>query len=118
MHAGIKSTAVLFGAHVRPILIGFAIAFVALLIGAGAQNGHGAPYFVISCGGAAMHFVWMFARWTPDVPADGGKKFNVRPLPPPPCAELTNGLQANGLTGLIIWVGMLLDYWLVYSASA
>ncbi|KIP05906.1 hypothetical protein PHLGIDRAFT_24822 [Phlebiopsis gigantea 11061_1 CR5-6] len=101
VHAGIKSTAVLFGRHVRTILIGFTVAFLVLLAGAGAQNRHGVAYYVVSCGGAAAHFVWMFVRWTPDVPADGGKKFN-----------------ANGLTGLIIWAGMLLDYVLAHSASA
>ena len=51
---------------------------IALLVGAGAANGHGAPYFVLSCGGAAAHFAWQFASWAPDVPADGGRKFNVR----------------------------------------
>lgn len=75
--AGIKSTAVLFGAHVRPILMAFALAFIALLAAAGAANGQRAGYFVLSCGGAAAHFVWQFATWSPDVPADGGKKFNV-----------------------------------------
>lgn len=81
MQAGIKSTAVLFGTRVRPILMAFAAAFLALLVVSGAQNRHGAPYYVISCGGAAAHFLWMFVRWNPDVPADGGKKFNVgRPL--------------------------------------
>ncbi|EKM58175.1 uncharacterized protein PHACADRAFT_116866 [Phanerochaete carnosa HHB-10118-sp] len=101
VHAGVKSTALLFGAYVRPILIGFTLAFLALLLAAGHANHQGVPYFVLSCGGAALHFAWQFATWTPDVPADGGRKFN-----------------ANGLTGLIIWSGMLLDYWLMQSAAA
>ncbi|GJE85451.1 4-hydroxybenzoate octaprenyltransferase [Phanerochaete sordida] len=101
VHAGVKSTALLFGAWVRPILAGFTLAFLALLAGAGLANGQGAPYFVLSCGGAAAHFAWQFASWAPDVPADGGRKFN-----------------SNGLTGLIIWSGMLVDYWRMQSATA
>ena len=77
VHAGVKSTALLFGSHVRPILVGFALAFGALLLCAGVANGQGPGYFLVSCGGGAAHFVWQFATWTVDVPADGGAKFNV-----------------------------------------
>ena len=80
MHAGVKSTALLFGARVRPILAGFTLAFLALLLCAGVANRQRAGYMVLSCGGAAAHFVWQFASWNPDVPADGGRKFNVRCL--------------------------------------
>jgi hypothetical protein len=81
VHAGVKSTALLFGSYVRPILACFATAFIVLLVFAGAANGQRAGYFVISCGGAAAHFVWQFTTWTVDVPADGGAKFNVSPFP-------------------------------------
>lgn len=77
VHAGVKSTALLFGSYVRPILIGFTLAFLALMLYAGVENHQGSGYFVLSCGGAALHFVWQFATWSPDVPADGGRKFNV-----------------------------------------
>ncbi|KAI0337401.1 4-hydroxybenzoate polyprenyl transferase [Trametopsis cervina] len=98
--AGIKSTAVLFGAYVRPILIGFALAFISLLLYAGISNGQGAGYFVVSCGGATAHFVWQFWTWKVERPEDGGHKF-----------------QANGWTGLVIWVGMLVDYWVRMSGT-
>ncbi|EMD35418.1 hypothetical protein CERSUDRAFT_53335 [Gelatoporia subvermispora B] len=94
VEAGVKSTALLFGDWIRPILMAFAAAFVACLIVAGIRNSQGAGYFVISCGGAALHFIWQFATWHPDVPADGAHKFN-----------------SNGFTGYIIWAGMLCDYY-------
>ncbi|KAI0692904.1 UbiA prenyltransferase family [Cytidiella melzeri] len=93
--AGIKSTAVLFGSYVRPILIVFTLAFLAFLLYAGVLNGQSVGYFVVSCGGSAVHFVWQFWTWKVERPEDGGNKF-----------------QANGWTGLVIWIGMLVDYWL------
>ena len=77
VHAGVKSTAVLFGSWVRPILMAFTALFLGLLVLAGVLNSQGAWYFVVSCGGAAGHFVWQFASWNPDVAEDGGKKFQV-----------------------------------------
>lgn len=76
--AGVKSTAVLFGSYVRPILAAFTLAFLALLVYAGIANGQSIGYFVVSCGGAAAHFLWQFVTWHPDVPEEGGAKFQVR----------------------------------------
>lgn len=74
---GIKSTAVLFGTYVRPILVLFTLAFLLLLVYAGVANGQSFGYFAVSCAGAAGHFLWQFWTWNPDVPAEGGAKFQV-----------------------------------------
>lgn len=78
IQAGIKSTAVLFGKHVREILIVFTIAFLMLMTFAGWSNQQSIGYFAISCAGSAAHFAWIFWSWNVDVPEDGGAKFQVR----------------------------------------
>ncbi|KAK0458973.1 UbiA prenyltransferase family, partial [Desarmillaria tabescens] len=88
--AGVKSTALLFGTWVRPILICFAGAFVGSLAYFGVCNDQSFVFFVVSCGGAALHFFWQFTTWSPDDPGDCGEKF-----------------KANGSLGYIIWAGML-----------
>lgn len=76
--AGVKSTALLFGDHVRAVLVVFAVAFVATLTTAGVMNNQGPMYFVITCGGAAAHFGWQFLTWEVDNAKDCGAKFKVR----------------------------------------
>ena len=56
--AGIKSTALLFGDNLRPILAGFALTFVLCMIAAGLRNGNGPWYFGLSCGGVAASLLW------------------------------------------------------------
>ncbi|PSS37511.1 hypothetical protein PHLCEN_2v718 [Hermanssonia centrifuga] len=77
VHAGVKSTAVLFGDYVRPILIAFTVAFLGLMTYAGMCNGQSFGYYLISCGGSAIHFAWQFLTWHVEVPEDGGAKFQV-----------------------------------------
>ena len=77
VRAGVKSTAVLFGDRVRPILVLFTLLFLVLMTYAGVSNGQGAGYFVVACAGSAGHFVWIFCSWDVDVPEDGGAKFQV-----------------------------------------
>jgi 4-hydroxybenzoate polyprenyltransferase len=57
---GIRSTAILFGSWIRPLLIGFAVIFVTTLAGAGYINKQGPAYFMLSVGGAAIHLLWQF----------------------------------------------------------
>jgi len=97
--AGVKSTAVLFGDFVKPILAMFASLFVTCMIVAGYLNNQGIAFFVFACGGAAVHFLYQFMTWRPNVPADGGRKFMM-----------------NHHIGYLIWGGMLLDYYLHVAA--
>ncbi|KAJ7206090.1 UbiA prenyltransferase family [Mycena pura] len=92
--AGIKSTALLFGTYICPILYLFTAAFIACLTYAGISNHQGLPFFLISVGGAVAFFVWQFVTWHVDDVNDCAAKF-----------------AANGNLGLIIWVGMILDYY-------
>jgi 4-hydroxybenzoate polyprenyltransferase len=75
--AGLKSTAVLFGSHVRQTLSFFATLFVACLIIAGVANDHGAWYFSISVGGAALHLTWQLYTVNFESKKDCWKKFTV-----------------------------------------
>ncbi|KAF9800157.1 hypothetical protein IEO21_10422 [Rhodonia placenta] len=91
--AGVKSTAVLFGDYVRPILSCFAMLFVASLAFAGLHNSQGPLYFIIAVFGAAVHLAWQLITIDFDVGSQCWKMFN-----------------ANGDLGYIIWGGMLADY--------
>ncbi|EPQ52932.1 hypothetical protein GLOTRDRAFT_45519, partial [Gloeophyllum trabeum ATCC 11539] len=91
--AGVKSTALLFGSEVRPILSCFAAIFIGCLWHVGVVNEHSAPFFIISIAGAAMHLIWQLRTVDVDDPADCWGKF-----------------KANGDTGFIIWAGILADY--------
>ncbi|KAA1478074.1 UbiA prenyltransferase [Dentipellis sp. KUC8613] len=93
--AGVKSTALLFGDQIWPILCCFALAFVASLTYVGHCNGKGIAFYLISCGGALAHVAWQLATWNPDDPKDCGDKF-----------------KSNGDMGYIVWAGLLLDFWL------
>ncbi|TFY60194.1 hypothetical protein EVG20_g7505 [Dentipellis fragilis] len=93
--AGVKSTALLFGTWVRPILSCFALVFLASLVYAGFCNGKGLPFYLVSCGGALAHIGWQLATWDPNDPKDCGAKF-----------------KSNGDMGYVIWGGLLLDFYL------
>jgi 4-hydroxybenzoate polyprenyltransferase len=55
--AGVKSTALLFGRHVKKFLAVFAGIMVACLAAAGVLNGQGVLYFTVAVGGAAFYFI-------------------------------------------------------------
>ena len=55
VQAGVKSTALLFGAHVKKILAVFATSLVTCLAVVGALNNQGIPYFIFTVGGAVVH---------------------------------------------------------------
>ncbi|THV03622.1 UbiA prenyltransferase [Dendrothele bispora CBS 962.96] len=93
--AGVKSTSLLFGSYVRPILSVFAAFVVGSFLYVGIHNGHGLAYFIISVGGTAAHFAWQLGTLDVDDPTDCWKKFN-----------------SNGSLGCIMWAGMMLDYYL------
>ncbi|KAA1471008.1 UbiA prenyltransferase [Dentipellis sp. KUC8613] len=72
--AGTKSTAILFGTWVKPILTCFALAFLSSLIYVGYCNGKGPMYFGVSCGGAMAHIAWQLAT----VDLDNGDECNAK----------------------------------------
>ncbi|PCH39563.1 4-hydroxybenzoate polyprenyl transferase [Wolfiporia cocos MD-104 SS10] len=93
--AGVKSTAVLFGNFVKPILSLFAAAFVGTLAYAGYVTQQGWIYYAVSVGGCAAHLLWQFVTVDLDVPEQCWRKF-----------------QANGDLGYIVLAGMLAEWYL------
>lgn len=76
---GVKSAAVLLGEYVKPALCFFAATFVTTLVVAGVVNKQGPAYFIISCGGASVHFAWQLTTLRQDDPKDCEAKFKVSP---------------------------------------
>lgn len=75
--AGVKSTALLFGAHVKAILRTFALAFIVLITLSGFLNGNGPWFYVVSCGCTALHLFWQQYTWDDTDMADCMAKFKV-----------------------------------------
>ncbi|KAJ7642989.1 UbiA prenyltransferase family [Mycena polygramma] len=94
---GVRSTAILFGSWIRPLLITFGIIFVCMLAIAGALNGQGAPYFIISIGGTLLHLRWQLQTVNLNIPSSCWDNFN-----------------SNGKLGWIVWAGLMLDYVLAH----
>ena len=77
LEANVKSTAVLFGRHVRAVLAAFSVAFIVMISLAGILNRNGPYYFVVSCAGAACHLIWQLVTWDDTNAADCASKFKV-----------------------------------------
>ncbi|KAJ7138573.1 4-hydroxybenzoate polyprenyl transferase [Mycena filopes] len=90
---GVKSTAILFGTWIRPLLIACGLTFAAMLAVTGFLNDQGIVYFVISVGGTILHLVWQYLTVDLDVPKSCWANFN-----------------RNGQLGWIVWSGLMLDY--------
>ncbi|KAF5379370.1 hypothetical protein D9615_006581 [Tricholomella constricta] len=92
--AGVKSTALLFGTWIKPILFGFASALVASLYVAGVMNNMGTYYHVISVGGGALYLARDMYTIDLDSPKACWDSFH------------RNGFHFGGL----VWAGVLADY--------
>ncbi|KAF8625853.1 hypothetical protein AX17_006749 [Amanita inopinata Kibby_2008] len=90
---GIRSTAILFGTWIRPLLMACAIVFVAMLGVAGYVNGQGVAYYALSVGGTAAHLTWQFLTVDLEVPSSCWRNFN-----------------RNGQLGWVVWSGLMFDY--------
>ncbi|KAF8240074.1 UbiA prenyltransferase [Tricholoma matsutake] len=90
---GVRSTAILFGSWIRPLLMTCGFTFVAMLAVAGYLNGQSNVYFILTVGGTAAHVVWQFMTVDLEAPHSCWRNFN-----------------RNGYLGLIIWGGLLIDY--------
>ena len=74
---GIKSTALLFGEHVRLILAIMVAILLACLMYAGYALGQGIGYAAFSCGGTLLHTAWQIATWNEADLKDHRAKFEV-----------------------------------------
>jgi 4-hydroxybenzoate polyprenyltransferase len=72
---GVKSTAIRFGNNLKKWLSGFAVVTVSGLGLAGWLNEQGLPYYLVSVGGTASHFLWQIKSLNPLSPADCWTKF-------------------------------------------
>ncbi|KDQ19545.1 hypothetical protein BOTBODRAFT_62883 [Botryobasidium botryosum FD-172 SS1] len=90
---GVKSTALLFGEWVKPILSAFAVATLALFSISGHFSHAGWAFYCISVLGAAAHFFWQL--WT---------------LKQAEMGDCWSKFTKNSNLGYIVLVGILLDY--------
>lgn len=74
LKTGVRSTAILFGSWIRPLLVACGLTFAAAMALAGYFNGQGWLYFVISIGGAFLHLVWQYMTVDLEVPRSCGGK--------------------------------------------
>ncbi|KAI0294250.1 4-hydroxybenzoate polyprenyl transferase [Multifurca ochricompacta] len=94
VQAGVKSTALLFGVHVKKVLAVFAALLVACLATAGTLNKQGVPYFVLTVGGTAAHLI-----------------LQLRNLDVDDTKSCLTAFESNGFTlGEIVWGGLFVDY--------
>lgn len=94
--AGVKSTALLFGASTRPILAAFSTSFVGLLTLSGYLNSQGPAFYLISVGGAAAHLAWQLRTADLETRESCWKVF-----------------KSNRDLGAIVWAGLMADYGLM-----
>jgi 4-hydroxybenzoate polyprenyltransferase len=71
----VKSTALLFGHQLKPILSLFATASVSLFALAGYMNGQGVIFYMVSVLGSACHYAWQIKTLNPQSSADCWRKF-------------------------------------------
>jgi 4-hydroxybenzoate polyprenyltransferase len=57
---GVRSTAILFGVWIRPLLVLCGLMFVTMLTIAGHLNSQGPAYFIVSIGGTVIHLLWQY----------------------------------------------------------
>ncbi|KAI0040630.1 4-hydroxybenzoate polyprenyl transferase [Auriscalpium vulgare] len=92
--AGVKSTAILFGRHIKIVLAFFAVLLTASLAIAGHLNKQGPAFYALTVGGAALHLGNQLKKLDVD---------NVRS-----CLVIFN---ENGyMFGSIVWAGLFVDY--------
>jgi 4-hydroxybenzoate polyprenyltransferase len=109
--AGVKSTALLFGRHVKKFLAVFAGIMVACLTAAGILNGQSVLYFTVAVGGSAFYFISQLQSLDVDDP--NSCLSAVRS----PNSSLSTHLlslrqfESNAFNlGKVIWAGIFIDY--------
>lgn len=91
--AGVRSTAILFGSWIRPLLVACGLTFVVAMALVGYLNGQGLAFYMISVGGALVHLLVQYMTVDLGVPRSCWENF-----------------KQNGHMGWIVWAGMMLDY--------
>ena len=97
--AGIRSTALLFREHSRPILSGFSLSTLSLISYAGYLNAQGSPFY-LGVGLAGVQLARVLYR----------TDFDSR-------SSCWKGFVGCGWAGFWIWMGALCDYVSLMSAS-
>jgi len=92
--AGVKSTAILFGDYIKPILSGFASVLVASLWYAGVANNMGLYYKAISVFGSALYLAMEMVTVDLDEPKSCWATFH----------------RSGFHFGILVWSGVLADY--------
>ncbi|KAE9409796.1 UbiA prenyltransferase [Gymnopus androsaceus JB14] len=90
---GVRSTAILFGSRIRPLLIACGCSFVILFCGAGMLNDQGPAFYIVSVGGLILHLIRQWKSVDLEIPDSCWANFN-----------------SNGQLGWIIWLGLFIDY--------
>ena len=72
---GVRSTAILFGSWIRPLLVLCGLMFVTMLAIAGHLNGQGPAYFIVSVGGTVIHLLWQYMTVDLDKPKSCWSEF-------------------------------------------
>ncbi|RXW24603.1 hypothetical protein EST38_g1207 [Candolleomyces aberdarensis] len=93
LKTGVRSTAILFGSWIRPLLVACGLGFAAAMAVAGHINGQSSIYFFISVGGTFLHLIWQYMTVDLGIPK-----------------SCWDNLNRNGQLGWIIWGGLMLDY--------
>jgi 4-hydroxybenzoate polyprenyltransferase len=89
---GVKSSALAIKGKTKAYLSGFAASHLALLGLAGYLNGQMLPFYAISIGGSALHYIWQIWRLNEFNPVDAFAKF-----------------KSNTYLGLIVLLGVYAD---------
>jgi len=97
VHVGIRSTALLFGAHTRPILSALSLSTITLITYAGYLNAHGSSFYM-GVGLATAQLARVLYQ----------TNFDSRP-------SCWKGFVGCGWAGFWIWMGALSDYILLLS---
>ena len=92
---GVRSTAILFGSWIRPLLVLCGLVFVTMLAIAGYLNGQGPAYFLVSVGGTAIHLLWQYMTVDLNVPKSCWSEFFSLKITPPLSHILTSKLSSQ-----------------------
>jgi 4-hydroxybenzoate polyprenyltransferase len=113
----VRSTAILFGTWIRPLLVTFGVAFASTLAYAGRLNDQGPAFYIIAVGGTIAHLVWQYATVDLDSPMSCKREFHRQAHGSCIADAFPVNFVRNGQLGWIVWTGLAVDYLLKTSTS-